>query len=169
MLIRFAHGRLYWLVLFLFSLVLMGTALYYQYGIGEPPCVLCIQVRVGVLGIALVASAGLLLAGQRWLDVLFHALTAALMSALIERSWQLLGTERGWIEGSCTMDAGLPDWLALDRWFPALFEVQVPCGYTPLLPFGVTMAEALLGVFVVGGLVGVSLLIAALVQRRGVS
>jgi disulfide bond formation protein DsbB len=69
---------------------------------------------------------------------------ALLMGGMLERSWQLLGTERGWIFGSCNMDAGLPAWFALDRWFPAVFEVKDACGYTPELLFGVTMAEALL-------------------------
>ncbi len=73
-----------------------------------------------------------------------HGLTTLLMVGMVERSYQLLGTERGWFFGSCNMDAGLPGWFALDRWFPAIFEVKEACGYTPLLPLGVSMAEALM-------------------------
>jgi disulfide bond formation protein DsbB len=42
------------------------------------------------------------------------------------------------------MDAGLPPWFALDQWFPALFEVQAACGYTPFILFQITMAEILM-------------------------
>jgi disulfide bond formation protein DsbB len=42
------------------------------------------------------------------------------------------------------MDLGLPSWLALDSWFPAVFQVQTTCGYTPELLFGISMAEALI-------------------------
>ena len=66
------------------------------------------------------------------------------MIGLVERSWKLLGVERGWIFGDCTMDAGLPPWFALDSWFPALFEVQTSCGYTPIIFLNISMAEILI-------------------------
>jgi disulfide bond formation protein DsbB len=34
----------------------------------------------------------------------------------------------------------------VDRWFPALFEVRNICSYTPEIAFGISMAEALLGI-----------------------
>jgi disulfide bond formation protein DsbB len=86
------------------------------------------------------------------LQLLAHALNSLLLVFLTERAWALLGTERGWIEGSCDMASGLPAWFALDAWFPALFGVAVPCGYTPLLWLNISMAEALLVVFGLGAL-----------------
>ena len=65
------------------------------------------------------------------------------MAGLLERSWMLLGTERGFIEGSCDFDLGLPAWLALDQWFPEVFKVWEACGYTTELLFEVSMAEGL--------------------------
>ena len=47
---------------------------------------------------------------------------------------------------ACSMDAGLPVWFALDKWLPALFQVQASCGRTPVLAANVTMAEALMAV-----------------------
>ena len=52
--------------------------------------------------------------------------------------------ERGWVFGDCTMELGMPAWLALDKWAPTIFEVQTSCGYTPLILFNITMAETLL-------------------------
>ena len=46
----------------------------------------------------------------------------------------------------------MPDWFAVDRWFPALFEVRNICSYTPDIAFGISMAEALLGVSLAIGL-----------------
>jgi len=67
--------------------------------------------------------------------------------ALIERSWELLGTERGFIMGSCSFDLGLPNWLAVDQWLPFLFKVETTCGYTPEIALGFSMAEVLLASF----------------------
>jgi disulfide bond formation protein DsbB len=134
----------YWLGLLLLGLTMEGVALFYQYRLDYAPCVLCIHVRIWVLGLILMAGIGLWLRRYPLGVVGLHGVMALLMGGMLERSWQLLGTERGWIFGSCNMDAGLPAWFALDRWFPAVFEVKDACGYTPELLFGVTMAEALL-------------------------
>jgi disulfide bond formation protein DsbB len=64
------------------------------------------------------------------------------------------------------MESGLPDWFALDVWFPKLFKVWEPCGYTPELLFGITMAEGLLVFSVVMVLVTVTLTIATLLGKN---
>jgi len=159
LLTRWSHGRGWWLLLLLLGLGLEATALYYQYGLDEPPCVLCIHVRIGVLLMMLAALIGLLGAGRQ-----AHLLNLPVQAWLIERSWQLLAIERGWSFGECDMLLGTPDWLPLDRWFPLIFEVKTACGYTPLLPGGVSMAEALMGLFSLLGLV--SLLLTAFSFRQ---
>ncbi len=73
-----------------------------------------------------------------------HGLNTMIMVGLLERSWNVLAVERGWIFGDCDMDLGMPSWFALDKWIPSLFEVQTACGYTPLIIFNITMAEVLL-------------------------
>jgi disulfide bond formation protein DsbB len=40
----------------------------------------------------------------------------------------------------------MPDWFAVDRWLPWLFEVRNLCSYTPEIALGISMAEALLGI-----------------------
>ena len=137
-------SRWYWLALLLLALSMEGVALLYQYVWDYAPCVLCIHVRIWLLGVMTVSLLALLLPQGRFVNPVMHGLIALLMGGLLERSYQLLGVERGWSFGSCNMDAGLPDWFALDRWFPAVFEVKEACGYTPELLFGITMAEALL-------------------------
>jgi disulfide bond formation protein DsbB len=152
----------YWLALVLIGLSFEGVALFYQHVLDEMPCVLCIHVRLLVLALILVALVALLLRHSRWLNGVLHLSTVVVAAALLERSYQLLGTERGFTFGDCGMDLGLPDWLALDVWFPALFQVQTSCGYTPELLFGITMAEALIVFSVVFVLVSLAMTVAAL-------
>lgn len=161
-----ASSRWYWLGLVLLVPAMEGLALVYQYAWDYGPCVHCIHVRVWLLGMLAVGLLGLGLYRWLWANALLHALNAGLMYGMLQTSLQLLGTERGTIYGSCEMDAGLPAWFALDKWFPTVFEVWEPCGYTPELLFGVTMAEAL--VVFSAGLMGLSLalLVLTLVRAR---
>ena len=153
----------YWLLLAGLSLLLIAVALLYQYVLDEPPCVVCIHVRIGVLLVFLLAVTGWLLRTHNRLAAVVHLALAAVAAVMLERSWELFGTERGFIIGSCDFDLGLPAGLALDQWLPAVFEVQTTCGYTPVLLFGITMAEALLFVFAL--LLAVSLVLAALLLK----
>lgn len=139
-----ARSPWYWLFLILLGLSMEGIALAYQHIWEEPPCVLCIHVRLWTAGIVLVAIAALLVRNTRLPAFVPHILSAFVMAGMFERAYQLLGIERGTIMGDCSFNLGLPDWLAIDKWFPALFEVETTCGYTPELLFGITMAEALI-------------------------
>ena len=147
---RTACSAPYWAAFVLLALAMEGIALFYQYRLEYWPCVLCIHVRVWLLGLVVAGLLGLMVRHQRWLLAL-----AQLLVVMLERSLKLLGTERGTLEGSCAMESGLPAWFALDKWFPSVFQVMEPCGYTPELLSGITMAEALVvfssGLLVFGG------------------
>ena len=134
----------YWAALLAFGVGALGAALYFQHVMNEWPCLLCIHARIWVLGVVLVAGLGWMLRRHLLGNALAHGLLLVMAGGLLERSWLLLGTERGTVFGECSMELGLPAWFALDRWLPWLFEVQASCGYTPELWPGVSMAEALL-------------------------
>jgi disulfide bond formation protein DsbB len=158
----------YWLTLVVLGLSMQGLALTYQYVLEYLPCVLCIHVRIWVLGFILLALLALLVRKYRPLLVMAHVLNTVIMVGLLERAWMLLGTERGTVEGSCGMDSGLPGWFALDAWFPRLFKVWEPCGYTPELLPGITMAVALVVFSATMLPVSVTLTLAALFGRKTV-
>ena len=158
-------GAWYWLAILVTGLSLEAVALYYQYALDYYPCVLCIHVRIWVLGFILVAMLALFVRSFRYLRTLMHGLTVVLSLGLLERAWMLLGIERGTVEGSCSFDSGLPAWFALDQWFPALFKVWEACGYTPELLFGVTMAESLVLLGVATVLVSVTMTVASLSEN----
>ena len=159
----------YWLLLIIVGIASEGIALFYQYALDVRPCVLCIHTRIWILGLIIVASLALLIRRSGKLVVVAHALTTLIMAGLLERSYQLLGTERGWVFGSCDFDLGLPKWLALEEWFPSMFKVWEACGYTPELLFGITMAEALLVMSASMVLISFVLTVTAFVGRRSVT
>ncbi len=160
-----ARGAPYWACLILLALALEGVALFYQYRLDYPPCVLCIHVRVWVLGLVFVGVLGLMLRHLRGMLVLAQLLVTGIGAGMLERSLKLLGTERGTLEGSCAMESGLPPWFALDQWFPSVFQVMEPCGYTPELLFGITMAEALVVFSAALFLLGLGMTVVSLVGR----
>ena len=160
----FSHRKLYWIMLVILGLSLEATALYYQYLLDEWPCVLCIHIRVWILAFIILSVVALLVESNRRLTPGLHLINTAIMVGFVERSWQTLAVERGWVFGDCDMESGLPPWFALDKWLPEIFEVQTACGYTPLVVFNITMAELLL-VFS-SSLLGVSLVLLTVSLRR---
>jgi len=156
----------YWLLLIVLGLLLEGVALFYQYVLDYGPCVLCIHARIWVLGFILAAVLGLFVLKFAVLRIFSHALTVGMAAGLLERSWKALGVERGTVEGSCSMDSGLPYWFALDEWLPLVFKVWEPCGYTPELMFGISIAEALVVISAGMLLLGLVMTITAVAGRR---
>lgn len=152
----------YWIVVLTLCLAMMAVALFYQHILHEPPCSLCIHARLWVLVLTVVSLFGLLGRGVSWVNPLMHSLVLVASAGLLERSYQLLGTERGFVFSECSLDLGLPAWLALDRWFPPLFQAETLCGYTPELLFGITFAEALTAFSVIAVVISLLMLGASL-------
>ncbi len=142
-LITIARSPWYWSGLIVLGLGMESVALYFQYSLDLGPCVYCIHTRIWVMAMILLAGLGLWLRSKPIANALLHATNTGLMFGLLNTSQILLGTERGTLFGSCGMKLGLPSWFALDQWFPTLFAVWESCGETPVLLFGITMAEAL--------------------------
>ena len=136
--------RIYWAGLILLGVALEAAALYYQYVLDEWPCMLCIHVRIWIMGFILIGVIALFCVHSIHAMRLLHGLSVVTMLGMLERSYQVLAVERGWVFSDCAMELGMPAWFALDKWFPAIFEVKTSCGYTPYIIFNITMAEVLL-------------------------
>lgn len=141
---RLSTGSAYWLAYIVGGISLLVVALFYQYQLEEQPCVVCIQIRLWILALILLAVMGLLLRKYKVLNIGVQLAVVLATLGFVERSYLLLGTERGFIFADCGFDAGLPSWFAIEQWLPGIFQVEASCGYTPELMFGVTMAEALM-------------------------
>jgi disulfide bond formation protein DsbB len=141
---RFLKSRWYWLTLVLFGIALLGVALYYQYALGDEPCQVCIHARLWVVAFTLIALFMLITPQTTLVRVVgsLGVLTAG--AGLFERARYLYRLENGIGDGSCQFQLGMPDWFAVDRWMPWLFEVRNLCSFTPEMLLGLSMAETLM-------------------------
>lgn len=143
---KLAFGTTYWWLMMIAGLASEGVGLYYQYILDYGPCPLCIHVRIGILAWMLISLFALIINNlTAWR--IGHLINSGILAWLCERTYQLLGTERGFLLTECGMDSGLPSWLSLDKWIPSVFEPWESCGYTPKMLFDVTMAEALIVIY----------------------
>jgi disulfide bond formation protein DsbB len=141
---RFSTDPRYWLSLILLSIILLSTALFFQYGLHEPPCIMCIHMRLWVMLLFIVGVFGILTTDKPVANFVSQTAVLGITIGMAERAYMLLGTERGFVFSDCGFSLGLPEWLALEEWFPALFRIETSCGYTPEILFGITMAESLM-------------------------
>ena len=123
---------------------LLLAALFYQYVLGEEPCQVCIHARLWVTAWILSGLMILLLPQHFVGRSLGHLSIIAAGIGLAERAFYLYRLENGIGDGSCEFQLGMPDWFAVDRWLPWLFEVRNLCSFTPEIALGISMAEALL-------------------------
>lgn len=161
-----ANNRLWWIFLMVLGVAMIGIALYYQHVLNEWPCVLCIHVRILFLFLIVVGVLALTLFRFRPARLLMHFMVAFIGLAMLNRAWILLGTERGWIEGECSVSLGMPAWFAIDKWLPDVFSAWTSCGYTPVIAFGITMAEVMLVISTLLLVSGLTLFVAA-IRRPG--
>ena len=138
--------RAFWCAMLILGGGMFAAALYWQYALGEDPCQVCIHARLWVAGIALIGAIMLLLPDNTSIGSGGLILLLVSSIGLGERSYYLYEIENFRGDGSCQFTLGMPEWFAVDRWFPVLFEVRNICSYTPEIAFGISMAEALLGI-----------------------
>lgn len=152
-LLQLLQSRWYWLAIALFGIALLGVALYYQYALGDEPCQVCIHARLWVVAFTLIALVMLITPQITILRILGNGGVLIAGVGLTERARYLYRLENGTGDGSCQFQLGMPDWFAVDRWMPWLFEVRNLCSFTPEMLFGVSMAESLMA-----SAIGISLL-----------
>lgn len=161
-----ANGRLWWWLMLVLGAAMIGIALFYQYVFEEWPCVLCIHVRLLFLALMVVSLLALILFRFGKMRVWMHVWVAVISLAMINRAWVLLATERGWLEGECSISLGLPAWFALDQWLPSVFSAWTTCGYTPVIALGITMAELIM-LFAISLFISAMTLIVATLRKPG--
>ncbi|WP_293266566.1 disulfide bond formation protein B [Neptunomonas sp.] len=138
------RSAFFWLAMMVLFVSMESIALYFQYQLDYGPCVLCVHIRAWVLALLMTSILGFFLRTSHIGLVISNFTALAFSVGMLERAYTTLGIERGFVDGSCTLNSGFPSWLALDKWMPTLFEPWEACGYTPELLFGITMAEGLI-------------------------
>jgi len=143
------NSRRYWAGLALIGVAALAVALYYQYGVGDEPCQVCIHARLWVVALVLTGAVMCLLPLNRGTQLVANLVVLVSGAGLGERAWYLYQLENGIGNGSCQFQLGMPDWFAVDQWFPWLFEVRNLCSFTPEMLLGLSMAESLM-LFAIG-------------------
>ena len=138
------QSRWYWAVVAAFGFMLLAVALYYQYALGDEPCQVCVHARLWVVAFSLIALIMLMAPQSAALRALGNLGGLIAGAGLFERARYLYRLENGIGDGSCQFQLGMPDWFAVDRWIPWLFEVRNLCSFTPEMLFGLSMAETLM-------------------------
>jgi disulfide bond formation protein DsbB len=158
------QARWYWAVVAALGCMLLAVALYYQYALGDEPCQVCIHARLWVVAFTLIALIVLVMPQSSPVRVAGNVGVIIAGAGLFERARYLYRLENGIGDGSCQFQLGMPDWFAVDRWMPWLFEVRNLCSFTPEMLLGLSMAETLMGVGV--GVCLVAICTAVLDLRR---
>jgi len=158
------QARWYWAVIAALGFMLLAVALYYQYALGDEPCQVCIHARLWVVAFTLIALIVLVMPQTSPVRVAGNVGVIIAGAGLFERARYLYRLENGIGDGSCQFQLGMPDWFAVDRWMPWLFEVRNLCSFTPEMLLGLSMAETLMGVGV--GVCLVAICTAVLDLRR---
>jgi len=161
-----SQSRWYWLIYIVGGLFMLSDALYFQHVLEELPCVVCIQIRLWVTLLIIVSIAGLLFRRNKIANSVANLSIVLIAIGMVERSYLLLGTERGFVFSDCGFNLGLPTWFAVEEWLPWMYRIETSCGYTPEIIFGITMAEALMMTSVLLLLVSASVFVVNLISLK---
>ena len=164
---QFSEKRSAWFLLAFSSLALELTALYFQYGMGLQPCVLCVYERLAMIGLFIAGIIGIL--APRSLIVRLIALALGLFSGikglLISlRHLDLQMNPAPWKQ--CEFIPNFPETLPFHQWFPTIFSPTGTCNDSQWSLFGITMVQWLVFIFAVYVIVLAVILIAQVKKSR---
>jgi len=120
-----------WLLLGLSALALEFIALYFQYGMGLEPCVMCVYQRAAVMGLAVAGFIGAIAPQQMVVRLAGYAIwfTSAIWGLLIAYEHvQMQNPDNFLLAMSCDIYPNFPSWFAIHQWFPTIFEARGTCG-----------------------------------------
>lgn len=163
-----SRSRHSWLLLLVSALTFEAIALYFQYGMGLEPCIMCIYQRNAVFGIALAALIGTSAPAEMPLRLL--AITVWGVSAI----WGLLiAIEHVDIQSaanpfftSCEIVPNFPGWLPLHEWIPGIFAATGDCGNIDWSFLGWSMPQWMIVIFAGYSLVWLLVLFSQLIKTR---
>lgn len=157
-----------WQLLMISALIFELIALYFQYGMGLAPCIMCIYQRNAIWGIffaGLVGSLGCqyfiarLLAYGLWI-------TSSVWGLLIALEHVEMQTASNPFLFSCEIVPNFPSWAPLHEWIPMLFEASGDCGKIDWQFLGFSMPEVMILIFAGFGIALALVLTASLQKKR---
>ncbi|MBN7824937.1 disulfide bond formation protein DsbB [Bowmanella dokdonensis] len=138
-----------WAMLFLSALLLELTALYFQYGMGLAPCIMCIYQRNAVFSILFAGLVGML--GHNYLPGRLVAFllwgVGAVWGGLVAMEHVDIQTAANPFFTVCEIVPNFPDWLPLHEWIPSVFAATGDCGDIDWSFAGMSMPQWMIVVF----------------------
>ncbi len=137
-----------WALLSFSSLILELTALYFQYGMGLAPCVMCIYERVALFGVMFAGFIGLIAPRNMFfrlsgLLIGLGSSTKGLMLAIKHVDYQI--NPAPW--NQCAFFTDFPKAFPLDKWFPYMFQPSGDCSSVVWSMWGLSMAQWIVVMF----------------------
>lgn len=160
-----------WLLLGTSALLLELVALYFQYGMGLEPCVMCIYQRTAMLGVAVAGYIGSIAPQQ--LIVRLVAYIAWFVSAIwgymiAYEHVQMQNPDNFLLAMSCDIYPNFPSWFAIHEWLPALFEARGTCDSIDWQFLGLSMPSWMVVSFAVYSGLAFIMLITRLAKQRSI-
>ncbi|WP_144208476.1 disulfide bond formation protein DsbB [Shewanella donghaensis] len=147
---KFARSRKAWLLLLFSAIGLEAAALFFQYVMHLEPCVMCVYVRVAVLGLIISAMIGVMVP-RFWLTRIM-----ALIGWGVSAVWGLkLSLELNKLQvdpspfSTCNFFPDFPSWMPLDKWLPEVFSPTGMCSDDPWTFLSVSMAQWTVVTFII--------------------
>ena len=164
---QFSEKRSAWLLLIVSSLGLELTALYFQYGMGLQPCVLCVYERLAMAGLFIAGIIGFL--APRSIIVRLLAIALGLFSGIKGlmisiRHLDLQMNPAPWKQ--CEVVPNFPETMPFHKWLPSLFGPTGTCDESQWSFLGISMVQWLVFIFAVYVIVLVVMLIAQVKKSR---
>ena len=148
---RLSANRAAWLALAASGLLLEAAALYFQYGLDLQPCVMCIYIRLAVLGIVAVGLVGAIAPARPAMQFLGFAGWAVAAGQGLALSRELIVIQEAGpysLEVSCSFLPKFPAWMPLHEWMPHLFMPTGSCTDDVWRLLDLSMAQWLQAIFV---------------------
>ena len=125
---QWAEHKSSWFVLFATSLGLQIAALYFQYGMGLQPCIMCIYQRTAMYGIVISALVVLIKNNgfTRMLGFAGWAVSSAWGFLIAKEHLTILNASNPFF-ASCEIVPNFPSRLPLHEWIPASFAAKGDC------------------------------------------
>ncbi|WNC67288.1 disulfide bond formation protein DsbB [Thalassotalea nanhaiensis] len=146
---NFVLNPLSWWLLAISALGLEFSALYFQYGLGLEPCIMCIYQRVAILAImagGIIGAVGNNLLTSRLIGFVLWAV-GAIWGLLIAIEHVDIQSNAGSLFYTCDLIPNFPSWMPLHEWFPAIFEATGDCGEISWSFLGYSMPQWMIVVY----------------------
>lgn len=126
---EFPYSIQFWSFILAGSIAAECIGLFFQYVMKEDPCAICVHIRAWIMLIGIISISAMLLKKHGRLPVfILYTSMMFIITKIITLAAEAVNIERGTVFSTCSIEAGFPSWLPLDRINPFIFEPTGICG-----------------------------------------